>query len=1257
VSDYEVAVKLIGEDNLSGILESVSDRVKTLVTGFVELLPQITAATAALGALAVIGKETLEAAAASEKFAFQLASLTAATQGWDEAMKTGAATLRMLDQVSGKTGESTENLVSTYRQLGALAGGTSTQIVGLTQSLAVVAAQAGTSSTKLTEVITRAAMTGQLLLSSPGARELAEKYQITGPVLQSWQQAGTLMQDLTERLKDTTGAAGILERMWGTLTKAQKTARDALLSDIGEAWEPLKAILIEIRDLMLSEGFRGAIRDAANAVAQFLDAWRSSIADSTLLNVAKGLGTITEALNLATGPLKIVLTAWVGLLGAMSEIQNAVTTLYTVMTGGLANAMDNAAKGADRAAEIATQTAARIKSIWAGAAPGSAASSEAAGPFDDKEVRKLQAAFDKLFESLDREHSLAGLQGIQKQLMQNRLHAEEEIQKVTQTEFTEAGKRVVSEQQVADAKALIWSTQRANDLRDLTTYGEKWSKEFVDATTKAYNNAQKATAQYNVDLAKLRSKSSTDELDLIHDTAEKEIAEAERITEKLREQSRTRGTFAQDEADIAEALIAKTAEIRRREEADEKMVLDRRSGNWEGYFQDIIDKATEAGENSVAVVQAALNTVANRAIASANTMRDGVIAAWWKIKSTIQTDGQIVAQFAVAAWDTIGKGFSDSVYAVITGKASSLLDILKGVFNSILREFSDMVAKMVQKWIVGQLQMGETQGPLQPGTSFGGGGSFGLPDYVLPSVAAGMAGYGATGNPWIGLAGAAGGIIAGATGLTTALATGILSGLSVTVIGAIIAVVVMAIAAGISALLKKSTQQWQTLAGTEILGPGQTQAGAELFQKYGKTLGSFSDIMRAGGGKGSDLVSFLRANQDEFLRSTGIKYGTGSNEDTQKLWDEYLKNFFPKTMLSMAFGRQATGGFASIPGVGENFQGIPEFTGGAGDTPLTRMMKNLGFTAAKLDEIAKQIDTRDADEFIAWLTKMVTVVKGFNDLTTDFRKSSTDIFKEFDKVAGTPASVGFSEGAGNLIDLASSLSLFAGDEQLNRAQDLLQLGQQYYQSQVQYLKSLYDLQKSITGSVDTQIRSMSLDMMDPKQKTAFYRSDMTQTLAKLRLATTPEEIKLLFNQISGDVSSIWQGSTKSQTLFDELKLILTEAGNISNAALDAEAAKTVARNTELADAMDRVKGLFTGLSDPLASLSVATDSSTIAVRANEAAIRASTAVVINFTAALDDARAAVAASRAGTPAAAALAASAIAASIRQNPSVFQSRFA
>jgi len=655
-------------------------------------------------------------------------------------------------------------------------------------------------------------------------------------------------------------------------------------------------------------------------------------------------------------------------------------------------------------------------------------------------------------------------------------------------------------------------------------------------------------------------------------------------------------------------------------------------GDWATYADDLARQMAK-GQITMSEFYAKLGSEQQR---WAKTAGDGWTAAWNSILGTVKTTGQAVGDFVVSVWNTIGKGFSDSVYAVISGKAHSLIDVLKGVWDSILKSFSDMVGKMIQKWISGQLVMSVSGGAQ--------GGTGNAEDWNMSS------GGGVNFSSGMGYAVGAVGLGLGLSGLANAQTTGqkIGSGLEaaggaaamIPGIGWVVGAIMIAVGALINALSHPPEIKLPVHVGEAISKDQNSPEAQALLQSYGHTLGGLADIAQAGGGNVKDVLSILRGGDtpDEFFRSQQVTIHAGSQEDIQKNLEAYVSKYMPQAMMSFAFGRQITGqggdNAPGSPGVRSNpIFGDIDFT--KDTTPIVAMLQSLGFVNEKIQDIASQIDVRDPDDFVKWLTALVKVVKGFNDLSVDLEKSSSDWFAQFDKEAATSPSDAWKKAAGNISSLAEVLGSYVGDDQISRAQQVLQLGQQYRDQQVAYLKELYALQQSIADSVSGQIRGMKLDLMTDGQKQAFLMQEAQGAIGQLGTATTKEQVAALMQTIEQDLSQVWglERTTGFTTGMEAtIENLLKQAQDAANLKITQLANDALAPNGALDQAMKDAAAIFTGAGSAVAGVTAAstaaaaaTNDAAKAMAATAASAQAASVALDGFTAAVADAAQAAAA--------------------------------
>lgn len=654
------------------------------------------------------------------------------------------------------------------------------------------------------------------------------------------------------------------------------------------------------------------------------------------------------------------------------------------------------------------------------------------------------------------------------------------------------------------------------------------------------------------------------------------------------------------------------------------------TGDWSDYEAGL-ERQVAHGQITMAGFFAALGTAQET---WATTADSGWTASWHKLLGTVQTTGQGIATFFDGLWTNLDTAMQSGFLDIMTGKFGDFRDVLKTLWGSILKDFSGLLASMVKQWMLSPF-MKSGSFSIDPSGAMGGGEGFSVGQFGsgggssllgglfsgqgwMGLLSSGMLGYGiggAIGGGGIGnqIGGALGGL--GGAALGAAIGTGI-----VPIIGTIVGAVIGAVIGG---LFNKNTEQnIGPFSGNGISGTTQDANGQALFQQYGKTLGSLGDIMTAGGGSARSIFDYFGAGDSEFLHSTGATIHAGSAQDLSSDFQQYLTNYFPQTLLSMAFGQKPTGGYQNLPGV----SGVPAFDPNTfnPDAPIPKMLAGLGFTAKTIGQISSQIEVRSADDFTAWLSKLVTVVKGFNDLGKDLGKSTSDWFSSFATAATASPADAFASAATNIEDMASSLGMYMGDDQLNRAQQILQLGQQYRDQQVAYLQQLYNLQQQISDAMGGQVRSMKMDLMNPDQKSKFLQAEISTLMGQIGTASTPGALSAIWQAISGDVSGIWsiagQGGTQTAAGEQWLESMLKAAQDAIDARTKQLGDAALAPNAALNAAITKASELFTDMGPIVTGNSTATVTNTAVVAANTTAVTGSTTAVNLFKTAITAAK-------------------------------------
>lgn len=729
--------------------------------------------------------------------------------------------------------------------------------------------------------------------------------------------------------------------------------------------------------------------------------------------------------------------------------------------------------------------------------------------------------------------------------------------------------RVVKDATVAAYAEITRVRQKALDDYDrLIARAKAIDDKALDNYTKDLDKAKEHDRAHLAFLQDAEMQHADVMLSITDDSFQKHWALIERDFDKRKAVVDRTKDLSQDERDH---LIANA-----RAEADAREAqLTREANSWDGYrrtLQETIDRLRKY----------------------TNDYTSGVTMGFAQISLSVKTSTELMAGLVVGLWDSMGNAFETGFYDVLMGKFSSLKDVLTGLWSDIAKSFSKMVTGMVQDWIAGQSKM---QG--LPDGTYGRVNGGGLSGILGGNVGSGLygAGVGYAGGSMIGGFSGAPGWSTGATiggvlgGVGAGLATGAAVGSIVPIIGTIIGAIIGGL---VGVLAAPNTEQHA------FLPPGSTGADQSMIPVANRMGASALGIYGTSGlGGRTGWGQSVNAVLAQYRAEHGFEVHAGSAGDMQGDFDQLLKTIIPQEMLHALFGQKPSGGqdYAGISG-GSSYK----FSMATDEGPFVQMLKGLGFTFQKIQDVAGQIDLKAPDDFMKYLNALVGVVVGFNNLSKDLGKTPSDWFSQFGKDATAPPQ--FASAAQNLIDLAGELSLYSGDEQIAKAQELLQLGSQYRDSQVAYMKQLYDLQESISKSVNDQIRGMKLDLLGDPEKKNFLLNEVDSLMGDLGRATTAGQVSEIMASIQRDLGQVW-GLDKTAGAESLIEKILRQAQQTATDKINQFASAATAPNAALATAMENARLLFTSLSgSTLPAHITATDGDRDALKAHEAAVGA-----------------------------------------------------
>lgn len=609
---------------------------------------------------------------------------------------------------------------------------------------------------------------------------------------------------------------------------------------------------------------------------------------------------------------------------------------------------------------------------------------------------------------------------------------------------------------------------------------------------------------------------------------------------------------------------------------------------------DTLKSSFDRGKISLDELQRGLLAIAEKKnILLGDSLTAGLDAFIAKIK----TAAEATRDFVVSSAEALQTGLSDSIFAVISGQADSLKLTFQNLWKSILQSYSKFLAEMALGWakskLLGYLKsdgIASGTGISSPflandGTTDNGG--------TLPGAGAKAGGSGLSGiAAGLGI----GALVAGASAPNTWLGNQ-LSQIGMTIgamIGGWVGVAIAAVGLIASALAPRPADKSESFNAAAYL-PGGSGWGNSERDSQGRAVisswsGQMADLFRmddAGGAK--KLYAEFQKSLFAIVGSMTGTIAAGSQGDFDSDWKQFFGKMLPRMALSAAFGQTGMGG--PSPGMGASFDSMlnPYFSG-LGDSahsqlfdpgaPIPKFLAGLGMTADSIGILASRIQSDDPQKLMDYITGLATVLIGFRDNIVNLGKSASEIMAGQDAAKNAAPAEAFKTSADNLIQLASELSMYTGDEQITKAKELNDAVAQRYQDELAEIQKIRDLMAAADKSITTLI-----ERIDNSQKGADWllqdqRNAATGAAWNLGQATTPDQVQKWGDaaiQAAGAVldvllarltqaKSILQGITDLQTAFSTVGTTVQRALDLQNRALDTFLADTTKLGKDLAAA-------------------------------------------------------------------------------------------
>jgi len=536
----------------------------------------------------------------------------------------------------------------------------------------------------------------------------------------------------------------------------------------------------------------------------------------------------------------------------------------------------------------------------------------------------------------------------------------------------------------------------------------------------------------------------------------------------------------------------------------------------------------------------------------------GVEAGWLRVQASVSTSAESAAQLVIGTWEAMSRAFNDSFYSVITGRLDDLGDIFSGLMDNMAGLFSNLVTNMVQKWLSGQesivtgwQNLNKSMQNSSGGLSVQGGVMAAGMGYGI----GGMVGQGTQNNQ---IGGAIGAVVGGIIGSVIPIIGTMLGSLIGSVLGGII-----------GGLFNKNSEKFVNLSAYGMIGRGEgptTPLGARAVDAIGGTQSAMGDVLRMTE-TGRGQTSLMNQMVKEYIKNFGTTVGAGSSEDLQKDLEYVLTGQIPRELMHTLFGQKArtvAGGGDGRTAWGAQGAITSWYDVGAEesttDAPLYKMLDSLGFTVEKMNQVASQIDSKTPEEFQKYFSDLVGTVVTIDRLKTAMGKSRTGVWADFAAEEGKTPIDDLTDSASTLKGLFGEIGYFVGDAQVTKAKELLDQVNARWESELEYLREVYALQKQVADVTTESTRGIrNREFAETgAQRLSRWGTEAAATLTLMSpippalptegeegaatVYTNPQQafasfqkIKSLFDQATGYFVQLWQRASAIQSSLSDTK--------------------------------------------------------------------------------------------------------------------------
>jgi hypothetical protein len=294
-------------------------------------------------------------------------------------------------------------------------------------------------------------------------------------------------------------------------------------------------------------------------------------------------------------------------------------------------------------------------------------------------------------------------------------------------------------------------------------------------------------------------------------------------------------------------------------------------------------------------------------------------------------------------------------------------------------------------------------------------------------------------------------------------------------------------------------------------------------------------------------------------------------------------------------------------------------------------LQALGVSAERAKQELDAIFSGDFNEALRQLARYITVFAGLRDVSQNLGQSLDEVRAKVNETMRETFLRSFDEAIQRADQLGRGLSDMLSEEQVHRAEQLLELAREQYQETLRYIADIERMALGIQESVERTFQGFAEQRArerGPEALAAYYQERMAELQRAIAEATSPEQVQRLWQDFLQTAKQLWGlnlGDSKEANYawrqWVEEQIRATES--VAKQMLERWEQEALQRQKQLKDRVDAMTGALAGATTTLESLEGASRRSQKSMDSLSEATDRATLAVENMVSALQTGASAV----------------------------------